>query len=112
MDVDAPPSLQDNTTHGSWQGNSPIPYLCGGLAATLGLIAIALLILACAYGKYSSDENSDTELENLPKRALPPAEFEPMIVVIMAGNDKPTCLADQSPFLQFKTHDKKCENQK
>ncbi|KAG0468619.1 hypothetical protein HPP92_017947 [Vanilla planifolia] len=33
--------------------HSPVPYLFGGLAAMLGLIAFALLILACSYWKLS-----------------------------------------------------------
>uniref|UniRef100_J3MGF3 Uncharacterized protein n=1 Tax=Oryza brachyantha TaxID=4533 RepID=J3MGF3_ORYBR len=37
--------------HSPWQ--SPVPYLFGGLAAMLGLIAFALLILACSYWKLS-----------------------------------------------------------
>ncbi|KAL6567841.1 hypothetical protein OROGR_001509 [Orobanche gracilis] len=35
------------------QWHSPVPYLFGGLAAMLGLIAFALLILACSYWKLS-----------------------------------------------------------
>lgn len=35
-----------------WQ--SPVPYLFGGLAAMLGLITLALLILACSYWKLNS----------------------------------------------------------
>ncbi|KAL1060532.1 hypothetical protein V6Z11_1Z090900 [Gossypium hirsutum] len=37
--------------HSPW--HSPVPYLFGGLAAMLGLIAFALLILACSYWKLS-----------------------------------------------------------
>ncbi|GKC32097.1 glutamine dumper 2-like protein [Tanacetum coccineum] len=31
--------------------HSPVPYLFGGLAAMMGLIAFALLVLACSYWK-------------------------------------------------------------
>nr|KJB55151.1 hypothetical protein B456_009G065800 [Gossypium raimondii] len=41
--------------------HSPVPYLFGGLAAMLGLIAFALLILACSYWRLSGrlDNNSE-----------------------------------------------------
>ncbi|OIT33068.1 PREDICTED: protein GLUTAMINE DUMPER 2-like [Nicotiana attenuata] len=85
--------------------HSPVPYLFGGLAAMLGLIAFALLILACSYWKLSShlrehDDNQsqdDTEAgagEKLATgvvKAVP--EFEEKIVVIMAGDLNPSFLA-------------------
>ncbi|XP_009597813.1 protein GLUTAMINE DUMPER 1 [Nicotiana tabacum] len=85
--------------------HSPVPYLFGGLAAMLGLIAFALLILACSYWKLSShlrehDDNQsqdDTEAGAGEKpatgavKAMP--EFEEKIVVIMAGDLNPSFLA-------------------
>nr|GFA24245.1 protein glutamine dumper 2-like [Tanacetum cinerariifolium] len=41
--------------------HSPVPYLFGGLAAMLGLIAFALLILACSYWKISPARERDLE---------------------------------------------------
>ncbi|KAL8037246.1 hypothetical protein ABFX02_11G027400 [Erythranthe guttata] len=87
-----------------WQ--SPVPYLFGGLSAMLGLIAFALLVLACSYWKLSAAgdvENSDDaaaaerDLEggggggaaNPPQ----PPELEEKYLVIMAGQEKPTFLA-------------------
>ncbi|KAF5204650.1 Glutamine dumper, partial [Thalictrum thalictroides] len=99
MDVGAP--LSTTNINGTWRWNSPLPYLFGGLAAMLGLISFALLILACTYHK-SMDDDDDDNLsspddvdEEKPAKlpTLPPAEFEPKIVVIMAGNDQPTYLA-------------------
>ncbi|KAJ6795885.1 putative protein GLUTAMINE DUMPER 2 [Iris pallida] len=83
------------STHSAW--NSPVPYLFGGLAAMLGLIAFALLILACSYWKLSgflenggdSAEESSKESEEKPA----PAWYEERIVVIMAGEEKPRYLA-------------------
>jgi hypothetical protein len=83
--------------------HSPVPYLFGGLAAMLGLIAFALLILACSYWKLSGyldnngdDANSgepDLELGEIDeKRKLPPV-MEEKFLVIMAGQEKPTFLA-------------------
>ncbi|KAL2489898.1 Protein GLUTAMINE DUMPER 2 [Forsythia ovata] len=43
--------------------HSPVPYLFGGLAAMLGLIAFALLILACSYWKLSDQMNGAGEGE-------------------------------------------------
>ncbi|VAI80657.1 unnamed protein product [Triticum turgidum subsp. durum] len=45
--------------HSTWQ--SPVPYLFGGLAAMLGLIALALLILACSYWKLSGYLDGDRD---------------------------------------------------
>ncbi|KAL2548167.1 protein GLUTAMINE DUMPER 3-like [Forsythia ovata] len=85
--------------------HSPVPYLFGGLATMLGLIAFALLILACSYWKLSGQMNTaegqggegDVEAGDEKKggasvkRPLP--VFEEKIVVIMAGDVKPTFLA-------------------
>ncbi|KAI7990650.1 Protein GLUTAMINE DUMPER 3 [Camellia lanceoleosa] len=86
--------------------HSPVPYLFGGLAAMLGLISFALLILACSYWKLSGyldrdndDANSadrDVELgadaDSGEKPKLAPL-FEEKYLVIMAGQAKPTFLA-------------------
>ncbi|KAL7150646.1 hypothetical protein ABFS83_05G127700 [Erythranthe nasuta] len=87
--------------------HSPVPYLFGGLAAMLGLIAFALLILACSYWKLSGQVNGgegDDDLEegggaaaaekgenNSAAKAT--AAFEEKFLVIMAGDVKPTFLA-------------------
>ncbi|KAG6389590.1 hypothetical protein SASPL_151061 [Salvia splendens] len=78
--------------------HSPVPYLFGGLAAMLGLIAFALFILACSYWKLSAAEDGDAESRAGEKgeggsaeKALP--VFEEKFLVIMAGEVKPTYLA-------------------
>ncbi|XP_062078586.1 protein GLUTAMINE DUMPER 5 [Humulus lupulus] len=84
--------------------HSPVPYLFGGLAAMLGLIAFALLILACSYWKLSgyldgNDGNSSNEDRDLEAgegdgaEKAPAPVFEEKILVIMAGQVKPTFLA-------------------
>jgi hypothetical protein len=89
-------------THSSW--HSPIPYLFGGLAAMLGLIAFALLILACSYwrlsGQLQDDEennNNNRNIENEKESENSKNEsikvFEEKILVIMAGDQNPTFLA-------------------
>ncbi|XP_048426651.1 protein GLUTAMINE DUMPER 3 isoform X3 [Pyrus x bretschneideri] len=81
--------------------HSPVPYLFGGLAAMLGLIAFALLILACSYwrlsGNLENHENgSERDLEagegDESSQKIVPV-FEEKILVIMAGDAKPTFLA-------------------
>ncbi|KAE9609284.1 hypothetical protein Lal_00020642 [Lupinus albus] len=92
----------NSTQHSTW--HSPIPYLFGGLAAMLGLIAFALLILACSYWKLSGllqSENEQRDLESDPQRENDPTEknecmkkvHDDKVLVIMAGNDRPTFLA-------------------
>lgn len=91
--------------HSPWQ--SPVPYLFGGLAAMLGLIAFALLILACSYWKLSGylDAGAESgrdgqggdaaggEKGSASGAARPAAEFQEHVVVIMAGDERPTFLA-------------------
>ncbi|XP_009600842.1 protein GLUTAMINE DUMPER 5-like [Nicotiana tomentosiformis] len=86
--------------------HSPVPYLFGGLAAMLGLIAFALLILACSYWRLSGylenneGENGD-DLEagegnnngNGSDVKVAPPVFEEKFLVIMAGEMNPTFIA-------------------
>lgn len=84
--------------HSAW--HSPVPYLFGGLAAMLGLIAFALLILACSYWKLSGyleggagEGGSGAGGDKAAASDLPPPVWEEKILVIMAGDVKPTYLA-------------------
>ncbi|MED6115453.1 Protein GLUTAMINE DUMPER 3 [Stylosanthes scabra] len=94
------PSSSSQVPHSAW--HSPVPYLFGGLAAMLGLIAFALLILACSYWKLSGYlegngegerdlEAGDGKGNESQKQQQGP--YEEKILVIMAGQDKPTFLA-------------------
>jgi hypothetical protein len=95
------PAAAGSVAHSAW--HSPVPYLFGGLAAMLGLIAFALLILACSYWKLSGyleggagRDDEDGSAANGVKPAaseLPPPIWEEKILVIMAGDVKPTYLA-------------------
>ncbi|KAK4798017.1 hypothetical protein SAY86_030343 [Trapa natans] len=99
--------------------HSPVPYLFGGLAAMLGLIAFALLILACSYWKVSGSsrqqggDEGDIEKEAAEKGKEVVRVYEEKIVVIMAGDDKPSYLA--MPVLSrgpsFGDSKNKCEDQ-
>ncbi|XP_043708370.1 protein GLUTAMINE DUMPER 5 [Telopea speciosissima] len=85
--------------HSPW--HSPVPYLFGGLAAMLGLIAFALLILACSYWKLSGYLENGDGAERDPESGdekggdgiKVQTVFEEKIVVIMAGDEKPTFIA-------------------
>ncbi|OIT04121.1 hypothetical protein A4A49_23459 [Nicotiana attenuata] len=73
---------------------SPLPYLFGSLALTLTLIAVALLFLACSYRKRSSSTATDEEKSAYcDHKTSASVEMTPKIVVIMAGDQKPTHLA-------------------
>ncbi|XWS75599.1 hypothetical protein CRYUN_Cryun01aG0104800 [Craigia yunnanensis] len=72
---------------------SPLPYLFGSLVLVLILIAVALVLLACSSRKppsISSSNEGQLKKEMVMARVL---DSEPKIVVIMAGDDKPTFLA-------------------
>ncbi|CAI8611254.1 unnamed protein product [Vicia faba] len=94
--------ISSQTPHSPW--HSPVPYLFGGLAAMLGLIAFALLILACSYWKLSGylegNGESERDLEagdgTNETDQKPQKVYEEKILVIMAGQEKPTFLATPS----------------
>lgn len=72
--------------------SSPIPYLFGGLGLMLLLIAVALVILACSYRKRSSLTQAEA-YSGPVKPAIQLLDMEPRIVVIMAGDEKPSFIA-------------------
>ncbi|KAK7410194.1 hypothetical protein VNO78_00791 [Psophocarpus tetragonolobus] len=85
--------------HSTW--HSPVPYLFGGLAAMLGLIAFALFILACSYWKLSAHPNTpqrdlDTQTHKHTHSSNNHSfklHHEQKILVIMAGDHTPSFLA-------------------
>ncbi|CAL9769782.1 unnamed protein product [Musa acuminata subsp. burmannicoides] len=83
--------------HSAWR--SPVVYLFGGLAAMLGLVAFALLILACSYWKlsdYLGTDGADAEGGEASGDAAkppPPPLCDKSVVVVMAGDCKPSFLA-------------------
>ncbi|KAL5707711.1 hypothetical protein ACHQM5_018579 [Ranunculus cassubicifolius] len=86
MDVGAPTiSISIPTAADGWRWNSPLPYLYGGLAAVL--IVIALSLLSLAYSHWKSSDESEVDVENPVKQSLPSR------AVIMAGNHEATYLA-------------------
>lgn len=97
----APTTSTDAAGMDNW--NSPIPYLFGGLALMLGLIAMALIILACSYRKpsFSSATTSGAAADDdhghrksSAKQVDVVVDSEPNTVVILAGQANPTHLAN------------------
>ncbi|KAM3286360.1 hypothetical protein P3S67_025159 [Capsicum chacoense] len=88
-----------------WRWNSTVPYLFGGLAFIFLLISVALVILACAHCRKKSrnslpisrEENNGTMIPtNVHNQIEVIVTMKPKIVVIMAGDDKPSYLATPS----------------
>lgn len=79
---------------------TPIPYLFGGLAAVIILIATALIMLACSFRKHAGESND--EKPSAKSLALKPLDEEPRIVVIMAGDDVPSYIARPMPKPELK----------
>lgn len=89
------PSIAERTT---W--HSPLPYLFGGLAAMLSLIAFALVILACSYWNLSRRSRDGADLETgagngakIDSEKPEKVNYDDNVLVIMAGNQNPTFLA-------------------
>ncbi|CAI8605993.1 unnamed protein product [Vicia faba] len=87
-----PPAMLNTHPNTSSLWHTPIPYLFGGLAAIMGLMALALLALACSYCSNNQDDDLDNK-ESHPQTKQPIKAYEEKILVIMAGNEKPTFLA-------------------
>jgi len=73
--------------------HSPLPYLFIGLAAMMGLIAIALVVLACSHRKSSGSNNNSTLQPENPEIPTPLEREPKVMLVIMAGDDMPSFLA-------------------
>ncbi|KAG6503728.1 protein GLUTAMINE DUMPER 2-like [Zingiber officinale] len=75
--------------HSAWR--SPVPYVFVGLAATLGVIALALLVLACSY--YWNLDSGDDEKPRDADDSGSSSVLEDRFLVIMPGDEVPTVLA-------------------
>ncbi|OMO61433.1 hypothetical protein COLO4_33437 [Corchorus olitorius] len=78
---------------GLLQWNSPLPYVFGSLAILFGIIAVALLTLACCHGRPSAAEFPNGKEDKYKESIQASASMEPKLVVIMAGDDYPTYVA-------------------
>ncbi|PIN02448.1 hypothetical protein CDL12_25044 [Handroanthus impetiginosus] len=83
---------------GGW--NSPVPYLFSGFAVMLGLIAVALILLACSYKQGPSYNQSSSEEKSEKRVHVLQPEMEPRVAVIMAGETIPTHLAKPAAVTQ------------
>lgn len=83
--------INTNSTTSFWQWKSPLPYLFGGLALTLALIVVALVLLACSFHKRRHSSAVSDEEKSVPRQVnITIEDMSPRIVVIMAGDQKPT----------------------
>ncbi|KAL1353367.1 hypothetical protein HN51_017324 [Arachis hypogaea] len=101
----ATPTKIGNTNNYSSPWHTPIPYLFGGLAAVFGLMFFALLVLACSYycklfaQQQQNGDNNNNNVGELEKECDETRRnetfkaYEEKVLVIMAGNEKPTFLA-------------------
>lgn len=102
-------NTNSTSVDGSWHSNSPLPYLFVGLALVLGVIAVALIMLACSPEEPPADSNSATDNDDddgknkVRKPVYADPETAPRIVV-MAGDDKPRYLANPTAST-FHTHE-------
>lgn len=78
-----------NSSTSFWTWKSPLPYLFGSLGILLLLIVVALIVLACSFHQRLSS-NSDQEKSACPPPNNTIVEMSPRIIVIMAGDHKPT----------------------
>ncbi|KAG9448653.1 hypothetical protein H6P81_008618 [Aristolochia fimbriata] len=79
--------------------NSPVPYVFLGMGVVLSMIAVALIVLVCCSHRKSEEEEEEEEEEKYAsssKGVERVTEVEPRILVIMAGEKRPTCLAKPS----------------
>ncbi|XP_074580578.1 protein GLUTAMINE DUMPER 2-like [Curcuma longa] len=79
--------------HSGWR--YPVPFLFGGMAAMLALVALALLILTCSYywNSLSGHDDSDLQKPRDSHGAKAPASLEDSVLVIMPGEVAPSVLA-------------------
>ncbi|KAH7852017.1 hypothetical protein Vadar_019562 [Vaccinium darrowii] len=80
-------------TETSWGWNSTITYLYGGLALLLGLLSLAMILLFCSFRKQSNSINNPSTFADHQQPGIAEADLGPKILVIMAGNNKPTFIA-------------------
>lgn len=82
--------------------HTPVPYLFGGFGAVMILIAVALLVLACSHWRSARD--GDSESPSSEKPVIVQLDTEPRVVVIMAGDNKPSFIAKPFSLVQ-QTHE-------
>ncbi|CAM8994515.1 unnamed protein product [Rhodiola kirilowii] len=74
---------------------SPIAYVFGGLTLLLGAICVSLIVLACLSLKrrLRFRSSSDEEKQITPMVLSVEEDREEKMVVIMAGENRPSCIA-------------------
>lgn len=99
--AEAAMSMRSNISPGSSHVSvqkSPVPYLLGGVGAMVVLIAFAVIILALSYFRECTSGNAEAADSGKNEKREDMAELsdemgELRVIVIMAGNEKPTFIA-------------------
>ncbi|KAK6798533.1 hypothetical protein RDI58_006236 [Solanum bulbocastanum] len=81
--------IDPNGTNSFWTWKSPLPYLLVTLALTSALIIAALILLFCTFYQPWFEEEEDKSASRR-NNSTTMAEMSPTIIVIMAGERKPT----------------------
>ncbi|XP_045797271.1 protein GLUTAMINE DUMPER 6-like [Trifolium pratense] len=89
--INSDSSSSTTTTNEIKISKSPFPYLFLSLALMIILVSMALVLLVCSFRKRGSSQSSNLDEEM--KHVIVEINSEPEILVIMAGEDKPTFLA-------------------
>lgn len=83
-------AMQSSSVPNMW--HTPVPYLFGGFGAVMILIAAALVVLACSHWRSARGRSSDASSLS-EKPVIVQLDMEPRMVVIMAGESKPSFIA-------------------
>ncbi|MCD7470922.1 hypothetical protein HAX54_011159 [Datura stramonium] len=81
-------SAASGSPHSGHGDLTSLPF--GSLGIMLLLIAVALIVLACSFRKRLSSSSNSSEKSACPPVNSTIVEMSPRIVVIMAGDHKPT----------------------
>ncbi|KAG6468051.1 hypothetical protein ZIOFF_072617 [Zingiber officinale] len=84
-------AMQSSSVPNFW--HTPVPYLFGGFGAVMILIAAALVVLACSHWRSARARSSNTPSVLSETPVILQLDMEPRVMVIMAGDSKPSFLA-------------------
>ncbi|WOL17490.1 hypothetical protein Cni_G26282 [Canna indica] len=93
-----PSSSSSSSVPNVW--HTPVPYLFVGFGTVMILIAAALVTLACSHWR-SVRSRPDPESPSFSEKpVIVHLDMEPRLVVIMAGDDKPSFIAKPFSLVQ------------
>jgi len=83
----------DPITRTEWK--TPVPYVLGAAGSIIGLIVFAFLLLVCSCWKDSFGHSGENNMRSghSNESTIEYNEIDETVVVIMAGDEKPTFIA-------------------